>query len=518
MQDMQEGNMEVLPSRHSSRDTRGRQTLIESDQEDGEGSEGEYLPPQEHETSDDSVPDDMEHKEKEVDVPLRKIKKRKRGQKSPSTQSSQEDESSDPGLDDDEKEPLKKGQSISTDPRGKRYGRKGVQNRIKIPCEFCGKEIHRQKSNLARHFRQKHRPTEIATEKECEIKAAEVMASDVSKSLVAAARRERQMKQLILKGKKQDPGTSGEELVENKRPKDRREKFCVMCENTYSDVWLKRGHFNEASRSLCTKWDEWWTSSRAENFVKPIVKPKTDQEETQHNKAMRALLDISVYVKHCPVDEKGEPIPPSKQEEIRVRYESAPLAWNIEDMLDAYSMFNRSSHGKCTVDDEVYKKVVNGVPLSAEEKDNWRRAGIMSNTARRVLKYVFPEGNILMREYNRLSEWCANKDDESAFRATKKRGNGDTLSPGTLSNMARSIINLSHWLVGEYFEHDLICRGIQKVISRLGTACSTWRKDQSTENYRDKVLQVKSKSMDIEEMYTYLKSDFARSVEKVLNE
>ena len=145
----------------------------------------------------------------------------------------------------------------------------------------------------------------------------------------------------------------------------------------------------------------------------------------------------------------------------------------------------------------------------AEEKDNWRRARIMSN---RQLRYVFLNGNILMRDYHTISEWCANKEHEAQFRATKKRGYGESLAPGTLANMARAIINHSHWLVGEYFEYNLICRGIGKVIQRLRTACSTWQKDQSTENYRDMVLQVKSKSMEPKQIYTYMKSDFARAV------
>ena len=79
-----------------------------------------------------------------------------------------------------------------------------------------------------------------------------------------------------------------------------------------------------------------------------------------------ALYGQSCRVCDAPTDNKGNPIPPSRQEK---RYRSeTPEEWLVNELVEAHADYNQRPGGKCQVHIETYMKIQRGQRLTAQER------------------------------------------------------------------------------------------------------------------------------------------------------
>ena len=101
---------------------------------------------------------------------------------------------------------------------------------------------------------------------------------------------------------------------------------------------LKNSHYNPNSQNLCPKWIAFWEKSDPNKYEK--VEGTPGEQKARVN----ALYKMSARVCDCPVDDDGNPIPPSRQSK-GYRHKT-PKEWLIEDLLEVHAEYNRGPEGQ----------------------------------------------------------------------------------------------------------------------------------------------------------------------------
>ena len=162
--------------------------------------------------------------------------------------------------------------------------------------------------------------------------------------------------------------------------------------------------------------------------------------------------------------------------------------------------------GKCKIHVDIYNKIQKGKPLSAQEHEDWNFVNRMKLNAISPLSYMFDD-TVCMEDFHKMADWCATQEDAYAYRNTNKRDK-TLLCEGTVANHSRAVINLTNWLIGEYYLDEPIVRELNKVLNRLRGLVNNYHKSQKDKNIIEKIISLFDVQMSKEEVYRFIQPDW----------
>ena len=122
------------------------------------------------------------------------------------------------------------------------------------------------------------------------------------------------------------------------------------------------------------------------------------------------------------------------------------------------------------------------------------------------LTYIFGD-QVCMDKFYKMADWCSTPERALHYRETNKRGN-TPLSEGMIANHGRAILNLTMWLRGKYCFDDNVCRGLDKVLTRLRPLVNSMNKAQKDRNIVAKIISPFNVMMSKEEVYDFIQSNW----------